>query len=57
MKIPILSIGFLSLGVSNRILFQGPYNTQPVLFATYNGPYETSDDCDRTQVSFVLIHV
>ena len=57
MKIPKLSIGFLSLSVSNRIFFQDPYNTQPVFLPTYNGPYQTSDDCDRTQVSFVLIHV
>ena len=54
MKIPKLSVGFLSLGISNRVFFQDPFNTQPINFWADAGLDKNSDYCDRTQVSFFI---
>ena len=52
MKIPKLSVGFLSLSISSRIFYQGPFNTKPVISWADAGLDKNSDYCDRTQVSF-----
>ena len=52
MKIPKLSVGFLSLGFPTRIFFKDPFITQPVISWADAGLDKNSDYCDRTQVSF-----
>ena len=55
MKIPKLSVGFLSLGFPTRIFFKDPFITQPVISWADAGLDKNSDYCDRTQVGFFFI--
>ena len=52
MKIPKLSVGFMSLGFPNKIFFKDRFITQPVISWADAGLYKNSDYCDRTQVIF-----